>query len=474
LESSYAVTPQEIWNTAKTQLQLQMDRGNYETWVKNAEFIKFVEDENAFVIGVHNEMARSHLETRLYRNVHQMLCNISCKMVEVRFQIMKSVPVVEFNQEEDMPLFRYVNPPAPENNFFQHTEDSSVAELLRQPRHTDLPENELNTKLVFGRFVINKSNEMAYQAAQAIIDYPGTNYNPFFVYGNSGVGKTHLLQAIGHEYQKRNLRVLYISSEVFTTEFITAIRNRTQAMFQQKYRTVDVLLMDDVHFLNGKDSTQEEFFHTYNALTHFNKQIVLVSDRHPRDMHGVDNRLLSRFQSGLVLDIQPPEYETRRLILDMWATEKEVALDSKILDNLANRSASSVRELEGYFAKLMAEVRFKGTRVTNEQIENVLNRHAFSSRERFSPTIIIEKTAQKFGLATHDLTGKKRTEQINEARQVAMYLVRELTEFSLPQIGTVFGGRSHTTVLHGINKVIEDMQKNPQFKATVDRLKKSF
>jgi chromosomal replication initiator protein len=462
------VTPHEIWNAAKHQLELQLDRGSYETWVKRAEYIDFSQDEKLFIVGVPTSYIRDMLQNRLYRNVKRIVSNVAGSSVEVRFDVVKETrPMSLLTEPDDMPLFKYATPQEPVSDA------PSVEEILRQPRLDSLPDAELNPRYTFERFVVNKSNQMVYQAACAVAEYPGTTYNPFLIYGGVGLGKTHILQAIGHECAKRGRKVLYISSEVFTSELMTAIRNRTTAMFQQKYRTVDVLLVDDIQFIAGKESTQEEFFHTFNALVNFNKQIVMASDRHPRDMSLLDERLRSRFQGGLVADVQTPEYETRRLILQMWAQEKNVALPKDVLELLSTRAPQSVRELEGVFNQILAQIRLNNGDVPLQRAEATVTRFV-APRERISLMRIVEVTSQKLGVSVAEITGKKRTEAINEARQIAMYLARELTDFSLPQIADVFGGRSHTTVLHGCNKIAEDLPNNLLLKARVEKIKKAI
>lgn len=318
------MTPQDAWNAAYNQLELQLDRASFDTWLRQSVFLRVEND--VYIIGVHNSYAQDMLQHRLYRNVRRVLSDVLGTMTELRFEVFKKEKVgnnkSDFSQSDAPPLFKFLErqqslPDLPETSETQHSNNYGYSQRM-QP---ELPDNDLNPRFTFERFMVNKSNQVVYEAALAVAECPATNYNPFLVYGGVGLGKTHLLQAIANICQQRGFRTLYIPSEIFTNDLVTAIRNRTTAMFRDKYRMVDVLLVDDIQFIGGKESTQEEFFHTFNALVNFNKQIVIASDRHPREMKTLENRLRSRFQGGLVADIQPPEFETRVAIMQMWAQD---------------------------------------------------------------------------------------------------------------------------------------------------------
>lgn len=462
---SLAVNPQDAWSAAYNQLELQFDRATFDTWLRPAVFLAY--DENVFVIGVPNSYARDMCQYRLYRNIRRVLSDVFGCPVELRFEIHKT-PAPVADEDADMPLFKLL---ARQQDDFAEFNSSELRELVASPRQPDLPESELNPRYTFERFIINKSCQLAYEAARAVSEYPGTVYNPLLIYGGVGLGKSHLLQAVAHRCVAKGLRTLYISAEAFTNDLILAIQQRTTAMFREKYRTVDILLMDDIQFIGGKESTQEEFFHTFNTLVNFNKQIVLACDRHPRELATLADRLKSRFQGGLVADVQPPEYETRIAILQMWARERMVTLTDDALDMIARRAPGNVRELAGVFNQIVAQSHLAGGTLPLPKVENALERFMLP-RHRLTPADIIESIAQQFHLHTADLTGKKRTEHINEARQVAMYLCRELTDCSLPQIGEAFGGRSHTTVLHGCNKVVEQMMQDSLFASKVQKMRR--
>ena len=461
------MNPKDAWETTYHQLEHQLDRGSFDTWLRGAAYIEV--EEGVFVIGVRNEYARDVLQNRLYRNVRRVLADVCGEAVDIRFVVSRREPVVEKPSSEtgggdEMPLFRLLA----QQEAIQATNPEPlppVHQRIARPQRPPLPESDLNPRYTFDRFIVNGSNRITYEAARAVVENPAQAYNPLFVYGGVGLVKTHLLQAIAHAYNERNLRAIYIPSEVFLNDLVDALRHKTTAMFRDKYRSVDALLVDDIHFIAGKDSTQEEFFHTFNALYTFNRQIVMASDRHPRELKTLEDRLRSRFEGGLITDVQPLEFETRLAILEMWAQERGLSISPDVLEMIGHRAPPSVREMEGFFNQVIARSRL-GAQPLNVQTARHMLDHFEGPRDHHlsravSPQQIIEATADHFQLAIKDLTGKRRTGRINHARQVAMFLTRELTDASLPQIGEAFGGRSHTTVLHGCNRIAEEIEFDP-------------
>jgi chromosomal replication initiator protein len=458
------VNAQESWNIAYSQLQLQFDRPTFDTWIKNVVFLHTEESDKLYVMGVKNDMMRDMLQHRLYRNVRRVLCDVCGYDVELRFEVYATPTKT---QAEEMPLFRLLaqQPPTEINE--------PLHQMVQRPQRAALPESELNPRYSFERLIVNNGNRIAYEAARAVVEAPGRNYNPFFIYGGVGLGKTHLLQAIAHACIANGQSALYIPSEVFTNDLIASIRNKTTAMFREKYRSVDVLIVDDVQFIAGKDSTQEEFFHTFNALSTFNKQIIIASDRHPSELTLLEDRLCSRFQGGLVTDVQPLDYESRVALLEMWAAERDIVLKPDVLTMIAQKAQSNVRELEGMFNQIVAKAKLGVEDLTIASAEQTIRRFDLPRQHnprRANVDDVIQTTAQHFSLDADALTGKSRAGRINTARQVAMYLSRELTDLSLPQIGDVFG-RSHTTVLHGCKKVEEDTCHDAGLRHQVDAIR---
>ena len=466
------MTPQEIWEASYRQLELQLDRASFITWLRGASLLDYVAHDHLFIVGVQNSYAQETLQTRLYRHICRVLSDVSGRSAQASFEVSKAKPAPLFRMDDapdsDMPLFKFMAQNVPQD--FPKT----LSEAIISPRSADLPEAaDLNPRFNFERFVVSKSNQLAYEAARAVADYPGTNYNPFLVYGGSGTGKTHILQSIAAACAARGLRVLYLSSEMFVNDLVSAISNRTTALFRDKYRSLDVLLVDDIHFISDKASTQEEFFHTFNALVNFNKQVVLSSDRHPSELRLLQERLRTRFQGGLVTDLGTPEFELRLAILQMWAQENDVHLPQDVLNRLAQEPTPSIREMGGMFNHLVAQARLMGGVISLPRAENTLRRFD-APRDRPNLERIIAATAEEYHLMPEDLCGKRRTADINEARQVAMYLARALTQFSLIQIGESMGGRTHTTVLHGCNKIEEDLRRDRRLEGRVQRIKHSL
>lgn len=462
--------PQDAWQIAYSQLEIQFDRASFNTWLKNVCFLSYEPSEALFVLGVHNSYALEMLQQRLYRNVRRVLSDCFGQDVSIRFELSKLAepPQIQLpDYEEDMPLFRHAaQHPTP-------TFEDGGHDYMQRPRFAESPESELNPRYTFDRFIVNRANHMVYEAARAVAESPNGAYNPLMIYGDVGLGKTHLLQAIANECAGRGLNVIYIPSEVFTNDLVQAIRRRQQVMFRDKYRRADVLIVDDVQFIAGKESTQEEFFHTFNALYTFNKQIVLASDRHPDQLTTLEDRLRSRFAGGLIVDVQPPEFETRVAIMEMWAQERHIHIGKDVLEMVAERAPDNIRELEGVFNQVVAKAHFGKAEMSLERVEHTIKRFE-QPRNHLQPVTVprvLEITASAFGFSVEALCSQRRTKRINTARQVAMYLARELTDASLPQIGDAFGGRTHSTVLHSCNKVSEEIAADNELRERLERIK---
>jgi chromosomal replication initiator protein len=404
---------------------------------------------NILYLEVPNELTRGMLEQR------------------VRIPLMSAMETIEDNDIQNFALVvnpeieTSINPtPNPLGPSDPEADLIAVDPTPTQPI-TSAPYTRLNDKYTFDSFVIGPSNRFSHAAAVAVAEAPAKAYNPLFVYGGSGLGKTHLLHAIGHYTQNlyKGIRVKYVSSEEFTNDFINAIANNRSHEFQNRYREVDVLLIDDIQFLQGKDSTQEAFFHTFNTLHDHNKQVVVTSDLPPKQLTGFEDRMRTRFEWGLITDVQAPDLETRIAILRKKASSESLNIGDDVLENMASKVSTNIRELEGALIRVTAFANLNGSDITMALVQTVMKDLMLSEEANvIAPTEIISQTAQYFELTVEDLYGSSRSQTIALARQIAMYLCRELTNLSLPKIGQLFGNRDHTTVMYA-NKKISDLMK---------------
>ncbi len=439
----------QAWVSVLDQLQMEMPKASFDTWVRDAKVI--AEDGKVVTIGVRNAYARDWLENRLTETVENLLENALNHEVEVRFVVVpkngkrKQVPVDEAESEHEV------------------EETSSLGN-----GHN----GTLNPRYTFGSFVVGPSNRLAHAAAQAVAERPAAAYNPLFLYGGVGLGKTHLLHAIGNACHGRGLRVRYVSSEEFTNDLIHAIRAHTTQAFREKYRSMDVLLVDDIQFIAGKEATQEEFFHTFNCLHGQNKQIIISSDRPPKSLVTLEERLRSRFEWGLTADIQPPDFETRLAILRAKCERAGRTIPLEVLEFIARRVQSNIRELEGGLNRLLAFVDLSGMAPTLSLAESALA-DFLPPRGDVKPDVVLDVVARSFNLPTERLCSADRSREVALPRQIAMYLMRE-TNISLPQIGKVLGGRDHTTVMYACEKVADLLERDDRLRRQVIQIRQQI
>lgn len=351
---------------------------------------------------------------------------------------------------------------------------------VKSSNHVNYENANLNPKYKFDTFVVGSNNKLAHSAALAAAESPGEVYNPLYIYGGAGLGKTHLMHSIGHFILERNpkMKVLYVTSENFTNEVINCIRSGDALKMnnmREKYRTVDILMIDDIQFIIGKESTQEEFFHTFNTLHSAGKQIILSSDKPPKDMETLEERLRSRFEWGLIADIQPPDYETRMAILQKNAENYNKEIDDEVLSYIADNVKSNIRELEGALNKIMAFSKLNKVDINLEYAEEALKDVIYPNKQKeITPSLIIEVVAEHFGISPEDIASKKRTAELVQPRQIVMYFCREMTENSLQNIAKAIGKKDHTTVLHGIKTITKEMESNEELKNKVDIIRKKI
>jgi chromosomal replication initiator protein len=428
---------EQAWQSVLGQLQMEMPRASFDTWVRDTKPVSY--DEGTLTIGVRNAYARDWLESRLASTVNRLLVGILNSTVDVSF-------IVHGNENE-----RIVDEaPSSAPKSIDQTPPRAV-EAYEPPSRN----SRMNPRYIFDAFVVGSGNRLAHAACLAVAEKPARAYNPLFLYGGVGLGKTHLLHAIGNACQMRGLHVLYVSSEEFTNDLITAIRTHTTQAFREKYRSMDVLLVDDIQFIAGKESTQEEFFHTFNTLHGQDKQIIVSSDRPPKALITLEERLRSRFEWGLTADIQAPDLETRLAILRTKADRTGRNVSNEILELIAERIQSNIRELEGALNRILAFADLSGSSLTPDLVEMALA-DILPQKRNIPSDKILDAVAFSEGLDIKDLLGQNRSAKIAIPRQLAMYLLRTYNEISLPQIGEMLGGRDHTTVMYGIKKVVDD------------------
>ena len=358
--------------------------------------------------------------------------------------------------------------------------EESIMESPKNIYNINSENANLNPKYKFDTFIVGSNNKFAHSASLAVAESPGEAYNPLFLYGGAGLGKTHLMHSIGHFILEHNpnMKVLYVTSEAFTNEVIESLRSGNAAAMnklREKYRTVDVLMVDDVQFIIGKESTQEEFFHTFNALHSAGKQIVLSSDKPPKEMETLDERFRSRFEWGLIADIQAPDYETRVAILLKNAENYDKEIDKSIIDYIATNIKSNIRELEGAFNKVIALAKLNRVDLTLELAEEALKDIIYPNKPKeITPTLIINTVAEHYGVSPDDITSKRRNSEFVLPRQVVMYLCRQLTEVSYINVGKILGKKDHTTIIHGVNKIADDMKTNEELKNNIETIIKKI
>jgi chromosomal replication initiator protein len=423
-----ARSAQEIWETALGELQLQVTKANYRTWLEKTAGLSY--QDNQFVISVPNTFVAEYLDQNQRSLIEKTLIGLTHPGIEVHFRVSP--------RKETMATGRTTRPGC-------------------------------QSKYTFDSFVVSKCNRLAYDATLSVTEKPGGSYNPLFIYGGVGLGKTHLLHASYQLAQANNTKVLYVSAEQFTNEFITALREKSTDEFRSKYRNVDMLLIDDIHFISGKEQTEESFFHTFNELHNANRQIVITSDRPPKSLPLLGNRLCSRLEWGLIADIQPPDFATRLAILKAKAEQQEVEVALDVLEFIAHRIQQNIRELEGSLNRAIAYAKLFGAILTPElaarAVQDIAGRHVEAAS--ITPDLVTKMVAEHFQLTPSDLVSQKRDRATALARQVAMYLIKQTTNCSLAQIGLEFGNRNHATVIHACQKIANNMDNDPYLRRKI-------
>ncbi len=439
-----------IWDDVLEYVRGQISETEFRTWFKQVRFLGV--GDGVFQLGVPHSFARDWIKSKFSTVLEQALVDLGVETPKIGFQVVAPGPP----EQVDM----FSEPPASET----------------QPHGKNGAAPRLNSKYVFNNFVVGPNNNFSHAAALAVAEAPGKAYNPLFIYGESGLGKTHLMQAVGHEVGERQpkLQIQYITTEQFTNELITSIHGNSMAAFRDRFRMVDVLLVDDIQFLAGKERTQEEFFHTFNALYESSKQIIISSDRPPKDIPTLENRLRSRFEWGMITDIQAPELETRIAILKMNAEYRGVKVPPEVIDYIARHVTSNIRELEGALVRTILYTSMNQEPLTRATAAKALSSVFASSDPSLTMPEILRVTAEHFSLSPEDLRSKGRRQELVAGRQVAMYLIRELTSHSYPEIGQYFSGRDHSTVMYAVQRVTDHLKDNEDLARKLQRIKETL
>lgn len=443
----------EIWDKTLKVIKSELTDVSYNTWLKTISPVCI--RGNKFVLSVPNDFNKGILETRYV----SLIVNAISQVTEKEFQMVFILP-------EEIEKYETISNVSNTNNY-------TLENNQRHHHSVDFDVPRLNPKYVFDEFVIGNSNRFAHAASLAVAESPAKAYNPLFIYGGVGLGKTHLMHAIGHYILEQNpdAKVVYVSSEKFTNELINSIKDDKNVEFRNKYRNVDVLLVDDIQFIAGKERTQEEFFHTFNTLHEANKQIIVSSDRPPKEIPTLEDRLRSRFEWGLITDIQAPDFETRIAILRKKAEIDSIIIPNEVYEFIARKIKSNIRELEGALTRIIAYSSLTNREISADLAAEALKDIIASSKtKQVNVELIKSIVAQYYNLKVEDFESKRRTRSISFPRQIAMFLCRELTDLSLPKIGEEFGGRDHTTVIHAFDKITKEKATDAQFKIQLDKI----
>lgn len=464
------MTNEELWKATLGQIELSLSKANFITWFKNTTIVSF--DAGIVTIGVPNGFAKEWLENKYHLNILKALKSLDSQVKEIRCSIqVSSIKQQNSVNVKGVDAIQPIREGQPLS--FIRKKIAPQVSLSRNGASNGVFESHLNPRYTFSNFIVAENNELARAACFAVSQNLGHLYNPLFIYGGVGLGKTHLLQALGNAVMEQDAqkRVKYITSERFTTELVDSIKNQTIDQFKRAYEEIDLLIIDDVQFLSGREKTQNEFFHIFNALYQLNKQIIISSDRPPKAIPTLEERLRSRFEGGMIADISKPSLETRIAILETKAKEKEIPLDPPSIAFIAEHITHNVRELEGALSRIQAFSQFHSLPLSLSLIQKVLGELIVQSKKTLKTEDILTAIVDFYGVSLEDLVKKGRKKEVAHPRQVAMFLLRSELSSPLSSIGNIFGGRDHTTVLHAVDKITKEQTTNLRLKEELLSLK---
>jgi len=452
---------QRVWNSVLGEIELNISKPQFNTWIKNTYPISM--DETEIVICVSSAFTRNWLENKFNLTILNSIQKITGSVKKVRYVVQntqktnsKSIKsVINLKDQELQSQKEALSAKSISNGGFNSESGNNFVQTQRQNGTSLLKEN-----YTFENFIVGSSNELAHAAAQSVANEPGTRYNPLFIYGGVGLGKTHLIQAIANKLAKNNKNILYVTSDIFISDLMNSLKNGKMEDFKARHRAVDLLIIDDIQFIGGKEATQYEVFNTFNELYAHNKQIVFTSDRPPSAIKTLNDRLKSRFEGGMIVDVAIPEFETRVAILKSKCMQKNFELTDDIIYVIAQRIKSNVRELEGALNKIIARVQLLNTKITPELVDKLIEGGQIHSQRIVSTDTILNIVAEHFNIKKEDLLSKSRKKDIAVPRQIAMYLIREELKLTFPNIGEALGGKDHSTVMHSWNKIKKDLASN--------------
>lgn len=445
-------TIEKIWKEALTEIELEISRPNFNTWFKKTFPIK--QEEGTFYVGVPNEFNKEWLHTKFNKTILEKIRKLDDSIRAIEYIVKKkTTDDNEYTQQQN------------------NTEPINNRNVLPLERIAINKSSNLNEKYSFQSFVVGPFNELSYSASQAIIKKPGA-YNPLFVYGPTGLGKTHLIQATGNKIQSEyeNLNIFYTSSEKFSQDYVNALKNNTIINFKNKYRSYDVLIMDDIQFFSGKEKLQEELFHLFNILYDKGKQIIFSSDKHPNYIIGLEDRLRSRFSAGMIVDVTKPDYESRAALLKTKATQKKTAISDEVIDFLASNLEGNIRELEGILNAISIQTELRSRKISINEVKSLIKNN-IKPKKHLALEEIIKIVAGFYSISPEQIYEKTRKKEIVHVRQIVMYILREYFNISYPAIGKEIGGRDHTTVIHSYDKISQNLKDNPNLTKEIDQLK---